>query len=554
MLVFLKDIEFQDVKHLLSKWFPSENIQVFIKDSDVSENRSKVFSKLRKNQRDIHVLCIYDLRYLKWSFIYCSFIFFSSKKTAYILEGSGILHRITMFKIFLWGLLSLLSTIMQIFDVLTYRFSLTYHLKKRKNNLSIDCDVRNKVAYLRATDSFNLQGGGSLGHTVGLVNAFESYNSPVTFFGIDKLRGLTASKQIIIAPSAFYNFINIFGRFSYNKKMICKVSEIIKNGDYRYIYQRASRDNYSGVALSNRFGIPLVLEFNSFLAWELDGANHWIHRLFTDPTAKIEHFNLINAHIILVVSDVLKCQLIDSGYDAQKILVAPNGVDVERFSPNLPSSIDCEKIGVPRDKIIFGFSGTFGFWHGIDTLVDSIIHVLKERDDICFLLIGDGPGRASAEEALADYKDVIFTGLIPYDLVPQYLCLCDVLLSPHQVPKDERFIGSPTKLYEYMACGKIIIASDLDQISDVISPSKVVRRLENCYSISDTCSDQIGITVPPGSSEALSFAINCVANNLGSFQFLGKNARERAVQKHGWDSVVKSINEKMSMLKGLRKH
>ena len=100
--------------------------------------------------------------------------------------------------------------------------------------------------------------------------------------------------------------------------------------------------------------------------------------------------------------------------------------------------------------------------------MDSIINVLKERDDICFLLIGDGAGRASAEKALADYKNVIFTGLIPYELVPQYLNVCDVLLSPHQVPKDENFIGSPTKLYEYMACGKIIIASDLNVYKHIL--------------------------------------------------------------------------------------
>ena len=100
-----------------------------------------------------------------------------------------------------------------------------------------------------------------------------------------------------------------------------------------------------------------------------------------------------------------------------------------------------------------------------------------------------------------------------------------------------------------MACGKIIIASDLDQISDVISPSMDITRTDNGYSVSDSCSDQIGITVPPGSSAALSFSINSVANNLNSFKFLGANARERAVKKHGWNSVVKSINEKISKLK-----
>lgn len=549
MLVFLKDIDYDDIKDSLKKYFSGEAIEHVIKDSDVSANRDDIFLKLWKNRCDLHVLCIYDFKYLKWSLFYCCLMFFTARKNAYLIEASGKLSRINFIKIIFYIISSFASVIFQVLDTLLYKNSLLKVEKFTPYSRDNKPNTTSKIVYLRATDTFNLKGGGSLGHTVGLVNAFESCNYPVTFFGIDKLRGLAASKQIIIAPSAFYNYINVFGRFSYNKKMISQAFEIIKNEDYKYIYQRASRDNYSGVAISKRLGIPLVLEFNSFLSWELDGANHWVHRLFTEPTVKIEHFNLINAHIILAVSDVLKDQLIESGYDAQKILVAPNGVDTEKFSPNLASSIDCKKIGLPTDKIIFGFCGTFGFWHGIDTLVDSIIDVLNERDDICFLLMGDGAGRASAEEALVDYKNVIFTGLIPYDLVPQYLNLCDVLLSPHQVPKDESFIGSPTKLYEYMASGKIIIASDLDQISDVISPSIDITRTDNGYSISDSYSDQIGIKVPPGSSAALSFSINCVANNLNSFKFLGTNARERAVKKHGWDSVVKSINKKISLLK-----
>jgi len=548
MLVFLKDIELQDVKHFLSKSFPSQNIEIAIKDSDVSENRSEVFSKLRRNRRDIHVLCVYDFKYLKWSFIYCWFIFFSSKKFAYIQEASGALHRITLFKIFYWASLTLVSMALQIFDVLTYKLSLSTALKESSNNPIIDYNLKSKVAYIRATDTFNLRGGGSLGHSIGIVSAFEAYGSPVTFFGIDSLKGLRASDTIIIPPSGLYHFINLFGRFSYNKRMISKVAKIISNGDYKFIYQRASRDNYAGVALSKLFDIPLVLEFNSFLLWELEGSNHWIHRIFTNPTTEIEDFNLTHADIILVVSSALKNQLVDSGYDPSKILVAPNGVDVNRFSPEIHSSIQRRNIGIPQDKCVYGFSGTFGFWHGIDTLVNSIIEVVKERDDICFLLIGDGPGRASAQEALADYRNVIFTGLISYDLVPQYLNLCDVLLSPHQVPEGERFIGSPTKLYEYMACGKIIIGSNLDQISDAMSPSIGVFKVGNDFMMTERNDTQVGIVVPPGCIKALSYAINTVADDMESFLFLGGNAREKAIQMHGWESVVSTVEERVSVI------
>ena len=550
MLIYLKDIDKQEIIGHLTNLFREEAIEVIISDSDHSADRSEVLRKLKENRRNVHVLCTYDVDYLKWSYAYYCMVFVTARDRAFVVDSLGQCRRITLVKLLYWGLCAVAAFCVQLYHSVSYKFALR-KLRRfprfllAKQGLS----AKNKdLVYLRATDTFNLRGGGSLGHTVGMVEAFENYGAQVTFLGIDNLWGLSVSEKIIVKPSVFHNYINIFGRFAYNKRLISRAVEVMASGKFRYIYQRASRDNYTGVALSRRFGIPLVLEFNSFLSWELDGANHWLHRLFTGATGEIERFNLSQADIILVVSDALKCQLIDFGYNADKILVAPNGVDVDRFTPNLPSSIDRAKIGIPSKTIIFGFSGTFGFWHGIDTLVKSILEIVKTRDDVCFLLMGDGPGRAGAQKALSAYSNVIFTGLLPYNDMPHYLNMCDVLLSPHMVPKGEKFIGSPTKLYEYMACGKIIIASDLDQISDVISPSRSVLKSDNGFLMSEASSDQLGITVPPGSSKALSFAINSVANDPQYFKVLGKNSRERAVRKHGWGSVVKLINEKICLL------
>ena len=60
-------------------------------------------------------------------------------------------------------------------------------------------------------------------------------------------------------------------------------------------------------------------------------------------------------------------------------------------------------------------------------------------------------------------------GAVAHDRVPALLDACDILVSPH-VPLDARrgFFGSPTKLFEYMAMGKGIVASRLGQIGEVL--------------------------------------------------------------------------------------
>ena len=89
-----------------------------------------------------------------------------------------------------------------------------------------------------------------------------------------------------------------------------------------------------------------------------------------------------------------------------------------------------------------------------------------------FLLIGSGALRARVEEILREAgagDRVLMPGAVAHDRVPTLLDACDILVSPH-VPLDAgaEFFGSPTKLFEYMAMGKGIVASRLGQIGEVL--------------------------------------------------------------------------------------
>ncbi|MCB0408504.1 MAG: glycosyltransferase, partial [Bdellovibrionales bacterium] len=100
-----------------------------------------------------------------------------------------------------------------------------------------------------------------------------------------------------------------------------------------------------------------------------------------------------------------------------------------------------------------------------------------------------------------------------------------------------RFFFFFTKLFEYMGVRKPIIASDLEQISEVISPSISFKDLEDAIQIKD----EVGILCSQGNAEELSAAILAVAKNLPIFERLGTNARAKARRQYTWDIHVSQI-------------
>jgi glycosyltransferase involved in cell wall biosynthesis len=122
--------------------------------------------------------------------------------------------------------------------------------------------------------------------------------------------------------------------------------------------------------------------------------------------------------------------------------------------------------------------------------------------------------------ALASYEktqQVVFTGALPRDKVAEYLDASDILVSPHiPMPDGRRFFGSPTKLFEYMAMGKGIIASRLDQLAEVLEH------------------DRTAVLVTPGDMNELAKAILGLALDPQKRASLGGAARRAAVERHGW--------------------
>jgi glycosyltransferase involved in cell wall biosynthesis len=113
---------------------------------------------------------------------------------------------------------------------------------------------------------------------------------------------------------------------------------------------------------------------------------------------------------------------------------------------------------------------------------------------------------------------------VPQEEAADYLAACDLLVSPHVPnPDGSRFFGSPTKLFEYMAMGKGIVASRLEQIGEVLQDG------------------ESALLVPPGDAASLATAIGRLFRDPALSARLGAAAREAAVERHTWDKNARDI-------------
>jgi glycosyltransferase involved in cell wall biosynthesis len=241
---------------------------------------------------------------------------------------------------------------------------------------------------------------------------------------------------------------------------------------------------------------------------------------------RFERLNLDAAARIFVVAEVERRNLLRAGIADEKIVVNPNGVDTEEFRPDVGGVAVRRELGVAADETLAGFVGTFGPWHGVLTLADAIA-LLPADSRVRFLLIGAGRLRDEVQRivcAAGKEQQVIFAGHVRHERVPALLDACDMLLSPH-VPLEDgsEFFGSPTKLFEYMAMGKGIVASRLGQIGEVLEDQETALLTE------------------PGNARELADAILWLARSRELREQLGVAARATAIAKHTWQQNAQRV-------------
>ena len=273
---------------------------------------------------------------------------------------------------------------------------------------------------------------------------------------------------------------------------------------------------YSPVKLSKKFKIPFIIEIDSPRSYEK--IKYQTEYRVTKSLLRWMEIKFIESGKAgFSVSRKIKEHFVNRGVPDDFITVIPNGADVDRFSPEISSTQVREKYDL-RESVVVGFVGSFIFWHGVENLTSIIKNNLSKYDNVKFLMVGQGgPLEPLLKKFVSDNKfeeQVIFTGHVPHDDVPQYISAMDILLAPY--PDIDFFYYSPVKIYEYMSCGKPVISTKIGQIAELIEDGKT------------------GFLTKPNDIKKISSRISDLIENQKLREQVGKAARAEILKNHTW--------------------
>jgi glycosyltransferase involved in cell wall biosynthesis len=437
-------------------------------------------------------------------------------------DQSGLWESFHNIDIFRLGPGALLSLLRDAYSVTFWWCYLQIWLKRVAPMDVITSGGTPEVAYLIPNPANIGTAGGAISHIRGFLHGLKSAGVTCRVFTGTALAQNTFENEVIAAAIRPYFFWGAV-MLSYNLVFARGVGKRLGSSRPGFFYQRHCAFSIAGALLSRRLRVPLILEYNGSEEWM---AHHWDPNPLHDWIRLCEEVTLRSAARIVVVSSVLRDDLINRGIQPDRIRVNPNAVDADYFYPGRGCEAARRELGIRPDEVLVGFVGSFSLWHGIEVLQRAIARLLSSSQPcrFRFLLMGDGLLQAEMRSALAAYEntgEVIFTGSIPREKVADYLDASDILVSPHiPMPDGSKFFGSPTKLFEYMAMGKGIVASRLDQLAEVLEHN------------------QTALLVTPGDAGELADAIQQLALNPEKRAALGAAARRAAVERHGWTTNV----------------
>jgi glycosyltransferase involved in cell wall biosynthesis len=288
------------------------------------------------------------------------------------------------------------------------------------------------------------------------------------------------------------------------------------------VYERYSLWSCEALLRAKHMGIPSVLEVNAPLIEE-QKKHRELARLGDAETIRDRAFWAATS--IVAVSESVAAYVRDhlpvSMHD--KVHVVPNGVDTDRFHPDVPPQ------SAQKDFTI-GFLGTLKPWHGLDSLLSAFELIHRRMPEATLRIVGDGPLRESLERQAQQQcpsmlARIQWMGSVHPNDVPGHLTALDVALAPYPESKD--FYFSPLKIFEYMAAGRAIVASEIGQLQSIIDH------------------DRNGLLYSPSNVRQLADRICFLADHAEVRNRLGKEARLTAVRNYSWNHTLQAILDRV---------
>ena len=224
-------------------------------------------------------------------------------------------------------------------------------------------------------------------------------------------------------------------------------------------------DGLAALRVGKKLGIPVLYEIRAF--WEDAAVGNGTGRegsLRYRLTKRLETHAVKSADAVAVICEGLRGDLIARGIDPAKVIVSPNGVDLDLFGDPPPRDDALgESLALAADDVVIGYIGSFYDYEGIDDLIAAMPALVAAQPKARLLLVGGGPMEAALKAQAAASPaagHIHFVGRVPHGEVERYYSLIDILAYPRKKMRLTDLV-TPLKPLEAMAQGKLVAASDV---------------------------------------------------------------------------------------------
>lgn len=238
-----------------------------------------------------------------------------------------------------------------------------------------------------------------------------------------------------------------------------------------------------------------------------------------DTLARHQRERLRQVDVLIAIAHHIQQTLAPLSF--RRITVIPNPVDLERFSPgNKPPDLLQALAIRPHDVVVGHFSNLGPMKRPMD-VVESAARALAVDSSLVYLIVGDGPYRASMEarcRELGIARRVRFVGWVEHSEVPAYLRLADVVVMPSESE------GLPLIYLETQASGRLLVASDIPATRELVVDGKtglIARRGD----IEDLAAKTVRVASDPALREAIGRAARAAVHAYAKPATLATYAR-----------------------------
>jgi glycosyltransferase involved in cell wall biosynthesis len=198
-----------------------------------------------------------------------------------------------------------------------------------------------------------------------------------------------------------------------------------------------------------------------------------------------------------------------------RTIVVPNGTDPEEMNPGIPPA----RLSLPENHLIVLYAGSPKYpWQGLH-LLRAVIHRAFDQDlPLTFLLLVHKPSHL-----IPDLPNVVVLDGVKYSEMAQYINASDVCVSlqPEFHWSEWGFHGSPTKFFDYMACGRPVLASKVGQMKEIVEQRECGVLCE--YDVED-----------------VERKLLMLAADRELARRLGENGRRAVEEVYNWDVVART--------------